>query len=725
MKNNKIISILSVISIMTASFINVPVFAEDTPIINSEQISFNFNINDGGDKNGKFATVSYRPKNHSFPGFTSYSASPLAYEWGVFSGSKLVFDISGLGDNVEFIDRVTLTPNGYVRDYIKSFNTAEEAAGFDAYYEQVNGETTVYRPISYTLKTMLVDSTPYPNTTLADMKYEEIKNEDNTKTFVNTMLNETENTVWPDSPYYQEPLGTMTYNYTDEQINYFKAGNLKKSLFDFGSVDITENIIPKILNGDETAAYTLWLDPDEYNICISVEPRSYTVDVSYITESKFLEKLTTSDNTAAYLDFVLSDSEMELYNGLSAESQSEVLAEVKSTGYGSMNEFTAAVKNAVNAKIDKELLAEIKAAMSKEDKSELDAYIIQALGKDDNLYQKFKLINDKETAAYSKIAAAESYEAFVSIVRTAIKEYSESAEKSEIDNYTYTLTNSWTNPENTHLKYNTNNGTVAYGNGSGIVGYNYGKEGARLTFNTEFISHPEMIKSAVVRLKTVTRDYSVKDRDVRLYLVPLGDNNNDADAFNGTIEDKFYSDDYGVYGDEAAPNNGKTVVLNMDVTDDIKEKLSSGKTDVSYVIASTSDNWSLGTLWLDERYATITMTVTYYNDYDFGRNHTDNVKAAIGYACGFDYESMYDALADKTAVDIRAKADYDTIASFKETIVPMVKEAYFEQIIKNGVTDEVIKNVFGVYSTEYDKYRSIIDKAQAVEGMEYSDYESF
>ncbi|MDY3928273.1 MAG: hypothetical protein SOZ34_02805, partial [Clostridia bacterium] len=46
-------------------------------------------------------------------------------------------------------------------------------------------------------------------------------------------------------------------------------------------------------------------------------------------------------------------------------------------------------------------------------------------------------------------------------------------------------------------------------------------------------------------------------------------------------------------------------------------------------------------------------------------------------------------------------------------------------IIKNGVTDEVIKNVFGVYSTEYDKYRSIIDKAQAVEGMEYSDYESF
>ena len=140
---------------------------------------------------------------------------------------------------------------------------------------------------------------------------------------------------------------------------------------DMDVVDITADLKARIANGDDMASYNFWLNPGkevpagvtsvsslpEYWSKILTNNDEYKVYIEYVTEDEFIANVKTSDNTKAYVEFVLTDVNANVWeNQVTAEAEAQILEAARNHDCATYAEFRTMVNNLVKAQRDTDLV---------------------------------------------------------------------------------------------------------------------------------------------------------------------------------------------------------------------------------------------------------------------------------------------------------------------------------------------------------------------------------
>ncbi len=690
----------------------IPVYAhaEETSIINTVEGTFSCVENEGVIQTGRIIPI--QQVNNTK--VTSPSNSSMRFEYGNWYGAKVIFNLADLKNNAEFIKSFIMVPSGYFRDPMKNLGPDESAIDTGLYPNYfLRKSDNNYYAYDTQLKRVLVSAELYPDTAFDDMTviYDGNSILSNTAVLENENGNDYENAVH------------MVHTYTENEIAYMKGEYTKNNTYSFSDaeIDITDNIKNILLSGGTMAAYNVWPDAEDTNY-YSTELRSVDYIVEYYTPSEFLENLKISDNTASYIDFVLSDDEMLRFNSISKEAQNSIIADVKAGTYADMQAFADDVLTKIDEAIENEYFVLIKEAIETDDHEALNEYILVACGNNDGRYIKFENFNNKSFIYnYIKEANVQNYGEFAAAAKAAIDAYTgDNLSPEDIYDNTVTLTV----PKYTSVDRNNSNLSKQYTTDNTVT-TNYGHTiAAKLVFSTEFIKNPEMVKSVKVTANVESRDPQAGYTEGRLsYLVPTVADSTDASLENMEGDKKYYSDPYNINPSNQSP----FTIENMDITDDVLERMQKGEEYVAYnLMNGTTEDWKA--VYQFSKKGTFVITVTYKNDYDFNNEiEQSTIGRSIKFACGDIIYNMYEALDDKAAINEEALRGYETISEFGNTLTALIDSAYLQSINvtsdKQEISDAVL-TLLDKNSDEYKMFTKFKNKDQITESLTAADYDS-
>ena len=689
----KLISLALSLAMAAAAFVQAPAgAAADDPILAGSTFKVSFNSwHEGMEKSdGRMFDVEYNPKT----GISSPSGgSVLGNMWGQDVGKKIIYDFSKFADTAELIKAVKVTVQGYTRDFEKKGLTQQDIdTGAYDYWLQFPGDAEgTFRAYDDKVLTLFGPTAVYPGAeSLADM--DAVRGEDNVWV--------TNTAVIEDEAREGDPgMTAYRYDYTEEQMEKLGQGSRVDPVVYVQDADITEYVKTQLAQGNNLVAYMLWQDPAD-TLYVTTECRSTEVTVSYYTEAEFLENIQTTENIGAYIQFLLDETEYAKYEALADRSTIDQAA--RAGGYDTLDALREAIREAIDAIADTEMLTQIQAAIAAENWTAVDGYIAEALGTQSAEYAQFQGFNNK-SYVYGQLKAAEinSYSQFVSAAKAAIQSYTGENLLPE-DIYTNVVTQ--TVMRDTYIRQIVKTGEQTY-TIAGVLGTEWGNLNVlKVKFDARSIQYPQMIKSAKVRFNAQNRQ-SNNPTTGQAYMFAT-DVINSADASAEILEgdQRFYSNTYDTGVQQSFD-------IQIDITPDLVERVAAGQQTLAYIMRNALDN---GTGGFDDQNGSkkFDLTVTYVNDYDFVRRITPETMAdAIGYACGGQTLAIYNALQDKSAV--AAQAEYTSIADFAAKVGPAVEAAYLAEINQTGeetVISQAIQAVLGADSDVYGQYAGFASK---------------
>lgn len=717
------LSLFTAAAIVSAGAVMPTSAAETTVLGTTKSYSFKVSGNDG-----TIGKVFYMSSPDSNPENVSQKGSvSLGHEWGAQRGAKIVLDFSPYADDMEFVKSVKMLPNGYLRDNMGIIATTDEELSVNDdgtltvdgktyslwFKTEANGQYKYYT-YSTDLKTVLV-----PTVMPAGVKYSELYYDVNTKTG-NAVCESGEgiNT--------SENATALTRVYSENDINYITKNGGTRVVFDYNaeSVDITENVKNILSNGGTMVAYNFWPSPDDTNL-YSHELIGVKYDITYYDETEVLANYKTTDKPYEYLKLALTADELAAYDGLSEVDKNSIITSTKDAAYSSLEEFKTAVINMISEIKDGELLTAAVAALNKKDSS-ADSYILSALGEGSKEYAKFNRINNKTFVYESMLGSVlNTYAQFKSAAAAAVAAY-KGDNLADEDKYTDTASKYFEFYDGI-VKKNDNSGIISYSSSSKDITHNYGNlSAAKLQFATDFIMHPDFIKTVTVTANVKSREPNHKDVQMKSYLVDTVAGYDDASKEVLTeAGTKYYSDEYTMGNQWSSFEIG-----GFDITESVKTRMAesgyNGTVAYNMINDAPSDWYNVYSVGTGTSFK---VTVEYYNDYDFA-NMTlteDKVGEAIRFVCGDDIYASYIKLTDKTKVNETALKNYATKQAFADAVTTEVKNGYISVInsakTESDVTD-ILADLFGTNSDLYKTYSGFIRKDDIVKALTAGGFET-